>query len=129
MALAVRLLVLHTAWKIDRYDDYSRVRADISAVKAVMPQVLHDVSSRALQLHGALGLSDEMPFAEMVLESFHMGLADGATEVHKLNLARQVLKGHKPTDDRFPTRHLPRLEAEARRRYDDLAYTAPVGTG
>jgi acyl-CoA dehydrogenase len=97
-----RLLVLHTAWKVDRYDDYSRVRADISAVKAAMPQVLHDVASRALQLHGALGLSDEMPFAEMVLESFHMGLADGATDVHKLNLARQVLKEHTPTDDLFP---------------------------
>ena len=40
-----RLLVLRTAWKIDRYDDYQRVRADISAVKAAMPQVLHDVAS------------------------------------------------------------------------------------
>jgi acyl-CoA dehydrogenase len=121
-----RLLVLHTAWKIDRHNDYSRVRADISAVKAVMPQVLHDVASRALQLHGALGLSDEMPFAEMVLESFHMGLADGATEVHKLNLARQVLKEEKPTEDLFPTRHLPKLQAQARHKYDDLLYAAPV---
>jgi acyl-CoA dehydrogenase len=124
-----RLLVLHTAWKIDRYDDYSRLRADISAVKAVMPQVLHDVASRALQLHGALGLSDEMPFADMVLAPFHMGLADGATEVHKLNLARQVLKDHTPTDDLFPTRHLPKLQAQAHKKYDDLLYAAPLASG
>ena len=117
-----RLLVLRTAWKIDRYDDYLRVRADISAVKAAMPQVLHDVASRALQIHGSLGVSDEMPFGAMVLESFHMGLADGATEVHKVTLAREVLKDHKATDDLFPTMHLPKLRAQAHERYDDLLY-------
>jgi acyl-CoA dehydrogenase len=123
-----RLLVLRTAWKIDRYNDYTQVRADISAVKAAMPQVLHDVAARALQLHGALGLSDEMPFAEMVLESFHMGLADGATEVHKLTLARQVLKDYKPNDDLFPSGHLPRLSARAHERYDDLLYAATASS-
>jgi acyl-CoA dehydrogenase len=112
-----RLLVLRTAWRIDRYDDYLRVRADISAVKAAMPQVLHDVASRALQIHGSLGASDEMPFAAMVLESFHMGLADGATEVHKTTLARQVLKEYKPSGDLFPTTHLPKLRTEAAARY------------
>lgn len=112
-----RLLVLQTAWKIDEYDDYQRVRADISAVKAVMPKVLHDVASRALQIHGSLGVSWEMPYAEWVLESYHMGLADGATEVHRTTLAKQILKDHRPTDDLFPTRHLPKLEAEARARY------------
>jgi acyl-CoA dehydrogenase len=115
-----RLLVLRTAWKIDRYHDYLRVRADISAVKAAMPQVLHDVASRALQIHGSLGVSDEMPFASMVLESFHMGLADGATEVHKVTLARQVLKDYKPSDDLFPTMHRPKLRAAAYDKYDDL---------
>ena len=119
-----RLLVLRTAWKIDRYDDYLRVRADISAVKAAMPQVLHDVASRALQIHGSLGVSDEMPFGAMVLESFHMGLADGATEVHKVTLARQLLKDYKASDDLFPTMHLPKLRAHAHEKYDDLLYAA-----
>ena len=109
-----RLLVLRTAWRIDRYNDYRKVRADISAVKAAMPQVLHDVAARALQVHGSLGVSHEMPFAAMVLESFHMGFADGPTEVHKLSLARQVLKDHRPSDDLFPTAHIPRLRALAR---------------
>ena len=109
--------MLRTAWKIDRYNDYQKVRGDISAVKAAMPKVLHDVASRALQLHGSLGVSHEMPFASMVLESFHMGLADGATEVHKVTLAREVLKGYRGTEDLFPTQHLPRLRSEAEARF------------
>ena len=115
-----RLLVLRTAWKIDRYNDYRKVRADISAVKAAMPQVLHDVAARALQIHGSLGVSNEMPFGAMVMESFHMGLADGATEVHKVTLARELLKGYKPASGLFPDTHLPRLAAEARSRYHDV---------
>ncbi|HEX8580764.1 MAG TPA: acyl-CoA dehydrogenase family protein [Acidimicrobiales bacterium] len=114
-----RLLVLQTAWRIDRYKDYQKVRADISAVKAAMPAVLHDVASRALQIHGSLGVSDEMPFGSMVLESFHMGLADGATEVHKVTLAKVLLKDHRPSDDLFPTQHLPKLRAHAQAKFDD----------
>lgn len=112
-----RLLVLRTAWKIDRYNDYQKVRGDISAVKVAMPKVLHDVAARAIQLHGSLGVTHEMPFAAMLLESFHLGLADGATEVHKVALAREVLKQHRGTEDLFPTQHLPRLRAEAEARF------------
>ncbi|MGD9704992.1 MAG: acyl-CoA dehydrogenase family protein [Acidimicrobiia bacterium] len=119
-----RLLVLRTAWRIDKYQDYQKVRGDISAVKIAMPKVLHDVASRALQLHGSLGVSHEMPFAAMVLESFHMGLADGATEVHKVTLAREVLKGFTPTDGLFPSEHLPRLRARAEARFADVLAAA-----
>jgi acyl-CoA dehydrogenase len=115
-----RLLVLRTAWKIDRYNDYRKVRADISAVKVAMPQVLHDVAARALQIHGSLGASEEMPFGEMIMESFHMGLVDGATEVHKITLARDLLKGYKPASGLFPATHLPRLACEAENRYHDI---------
>jgi acyl-CoA dehydrogenase len=85
-----------------------------------MPQVLHDVAARALQIHGSLGASEEMPFGEMIMESFHMGLVDGATEVHKISLARELLKGYKPASGLFPTTHLPRLTAEAKSRYHDV---------
>ena len=114
-----RLLVMRTAARIDSYNDYQRVRADISAVKAAMPKVLHDVAARALQIHGSLGSSEEMPFSRMVLESFSMGLADGPTEVHKVVLAREVLKNHRGTDELFPTQHIPRLQAEAEAKYAD----------
>jgi acyl-CoA dehydrogenase len=115
-----RLLVMRTAWRIDKYKDYKRVRKDISAVKAAMPKVFHDVASRALQVHGSLGVSDEMPFAAMVIESFHMGLADGPTEVHKVTVARQVLSEYQPTTGLFPTGHLPTLREQAVERYRDL---------
>src|SRR6476469_3022990 len=115
-----RLLVMRTAWRIDRYKDYKRVRADISAVKAAMPNVFHDVAARALQIHGSLGVSEEMPFAAMVIESFHMGLADGPTEVHKVTLARQVLSEYRPTTEMFPTRHTPTLRDAAIAKYADV---------
>jgi acyl-CoA dehydrogenase len=115
-----RLLVMRTAWRIDKYKDYKRVRADISAVKAAMPKVFHDIAARALQIHGSLGVSEEMPFSAMVIESFHMGLADGPTEVHKVTLARQVLSQYEPTEGLFPTGHLPTRRDEVMKRYADV---------
>jgi acyl-CoA dehydrogenase len=114
-----RLLVLRTAWKIDRYKDYLKVRKDIAAVKALMPKVFHDVASRALFLHGSLGATNEMPFVEQVIQSFHMGLADGPTEVHKITVARQILREYKATDDLFPTQHIPKLREAALKKYAD----------
>jgi acyl-CoA dehydrogenase len=115
-----RLLVLRTAWKIDKLKDYRAVRADISAVKAQMPKVYHDVFARALQIHGSLGLSTEMPFAAGVLDSFHMGLADGPTEVHKVTVARQLLGRYQGTEDLFPEYHLIRREEAALKKYADV---------
>lgn len=120
----LRLLVLQTAWKIDRFNDYRKVRADISAVKIAMPRVLMDVASRAIQIHGSLGISKELPFGRWVMESFHMGLADGATEVHKVNLAQALLRGTEPDDGLFPPYILPTRRAEARERYADVLAAA-----
>ncbi len=115
-----RLLVLRTAWRIDRYQDYKKVRKDISAVKAAMPGVYRNIASRALQIHGSLGVSGEMPFSKEVIESFHMGLADGPTEVHKVQVARRVLDDYVPCDDLFPTMHLPKRKAAALEKYGDV---------
>lgn len=115
-----RLLVLQTAWKIDRYNDYRRVIPDIAAVKAAMPRVLLDVAGRAIQIHGSLGISTEMPFGRWALESYHMGLADGATELHKMQLARRLMREVQPVDDLFPSRHLPKLRARAEQRYAEV---------
>jgi acyl-CoA dehydrogenase len=115
-----RLLVLHTAWEIDRYQDYKRVRKDIAAVKILMPGLLTNVVTRAIQVHGALGVSNELPLAGMLLSGPVLGLADGPTEVHKVTVARQVLRDHRPSDDLWPTRHRPKLEAAAREKYAEL---------
>jgi acyl-CoA dehydrogenase len=114
-----RLLVLRTAWKIDKYKDYLQVRKDIAAVKALMPKVFHDIAARALHLHGSLGVTSEMPFVEQVIESFHMGLADGPTEVHKITVARQVLREHHGTNGLFPSQHVPALREAAIAKYAD----------
>jgi acyl-CoA dehydrogenase len=112
-----RLFVLYVAWSIDKHNDYRKVRKDIAAVKVLMPGVLHDVSWRAMQVHGALGVSNEMPFHRMMLGASVLGLADGPTEVHKVTVARQVLRDHRPSDDLWPTRHVPKLRAAAEAKY------------
>lgn len=115
-----RLLVLRTAWLIDKHKDYRKVRKDIAAVKAAMPKVYHDIASRALHLHGALGVSNEMPFVGHVIGSYVMGIADGPTEVHKITLARQLFRNYAPSNDLFPAYHLPKMKDAAREKYADL---------
>ncbi|MCU1452018.1 MAG: acyl-CoA dehydrogenase domain protein [Acidimicrobiales bacterium] len=114
-----RMFVLYTAWTIDKHNDYRKVRKDIAAVKVLMPGVLHDIAWRAIQIHGALGVSNEMPFHQMLLGASVMGLADGPTEVHKMTVARQVLRDYKPTDDLWPTGHLPKRLAAAKAKFAD----------
>ena len=114
-----RLYVLNTAWKIDKYNDYRKVRKDIAAIKVLMPQLIQDVVTRSIQVHGALGVSNELPLAGMLLAGPIMGLADGPTEVHKVTVARQVLREYKPSDDIWPTEHRPKKEAAARAKLAD----------
>lgn len=108
-----RLLVLRTAWLIDKHHDYQKVRRDIAAVKVAMPQVLHDVVQRAMHLHGALGVSDEMPFVKMMLAAESLGIADGATELHKMTVARRTLREYQPVTTLFPSQHIPTRRAHA----------------
>jgi acyl-CoA dehydrogenase len=117
--LQFRLMVLYTAWSIEKHNDYRKVRKDIAAVKVVMPTVLHDIAWRAMQVHGALGISNEMPFFGMIVAAGVMGLADGPTEVHKVTVARQVLRDHRASDDLWPTQHLPKLRDAALAKYAD----------
>ncbi len=115
-----RLLVIRTAWLIDRYNDYKRTRKDIAAIKVAMPKVFHDVAQRAMQVHGALGVSDEMPFSGMMLGAQVMAIADGPTEVHKVTIARQVLRDYKAVDGLWPSAHIPTRRAAARERLADV---------
>jgi acyl-CoA dehydrogenase len=128
-----RLLVLRTAWLIDKHKDYNKVRKDIAAVKVAMPKVYNNIATRAAHLHGALGVSNEMPFMHMVTSSLVMGIADGPTEVHKVTVAKQILKDYRPDNDLFPSYHIPKLREEAHERFkgqlDELkaAYEAEGG--
>jgi acyl-CoA dehydrogenase len=111
-----RLLVLRTAWLIDKHHDYQKVRRDIAAVKVAMPRVLRDVVQRAMHLHGALGVSNEMPFVKLMIAAESLGIADGATELHKMTVARRTLREYQPVSTPFPSTHLPTLRAEAQAR-------------
>ncbi len=73
-----------------------------------MPSVLHDIAWRAMQVHGALGTTNEMPFFQMIHGAGVMGLADGPTKVHKATVARQLLRDYRPTNDMWPTGWIPR---------------------
>jgi len=115
-----RLFVLYTAWEIDKYNDYKRVRKDIAAVKVAMPKVLHDVVQRAMHLHGALGISNEMPFFGMIHGAGVMGLADGPTEVHKVTVARQVLRDYRPSEGMWPTEWIPGKIDDAKAKFGHL---------
>jgi acyl-CoA dehydrogenase len=118
--LQFRLMVLYTAWEIDKYNDYKRVRKDIATVKVVMPTVLHDVAWRAMQVHGALGTTNEMPFFGMIQGAGVLGLADGPSEVHKMTVARQLLKDYRPSEGMWPTEWIPGKIDSAREKLSHL---------
>ncbi|MDT3439936.1 acyl-CoA dehydrogenase family protein [Pseudofrankia sp. BMG5.37] len=115
-----RLFVLYTAWEIDRYNDYNRVRKDIATAKVVMPAVLHDIAWRAMQVHGALGTTNEMPLFHYIHAAAMMGLADGPTEVHKVTVARQVLRDYSPASGMWPSEWIPGKIDAAQRKFADL---------
>jgi len=117
--LQFRLQVLHAAWTIDQVGGHA-ARAEIAGVKVATPKVLQDVAWRAMQVHGALGVSNEMPLAHMWMQAPMMGLADGPTEVHKVTIARQALKDCAPSDGLFPSEHLPTKRAAARAKFAHL---------
>jgi len=108
-----RLLVLYTAWEIDKVKDYSKTRKNIAAIKALTPKIVHDAVWRSMHAHGALGVSNEMPFGSMWWSAPVMAAVDGPTEVHKITVAREVLKDYEPSDDLWPTKHMPKQRAEA----------------
>jgi acyl-CoA dehydrogenase len=58
-----------------------------------------------------------MPFMHMVTSSLVMGIADGPTEVHKVTLAKQVLKDYRPDNELFPAYHIPKLREAAQEKY------------
>jgi acyl-CoA dehydrogenase len=73
-----------------------------------------------MQVHGALGVTNEMPFFQMIHGAAVMGLADGPTEVHKVTVARQVLHDYRPSDDIWPTEWIPKKLDAAQAKFAEL---------
>jgi len=109
----LRLFVLYTAWQIDEYMDYYRVRKDIAAIKVQCARVYERIATRALHLHGAIGSSTALPFAGALLGAQIMALVDGPTEVHLATVAKQLLRQYKPSPSVWPTYLIPNITADA----------------
>jgi alkylation response protein AidB-like acyl-CoA dehydrogenase len=86
---ACRLLTLDAAHKIDRGDE---ARVEISLIKFYAARVLNDVIDRAVQTHGALGLTNETPLAGMALVARGGRIYDGPDEVHRMVVSRRILR-------------------------------------
>jgi acyl-CoA dehydrogenase len=86
---ACRLLTLDAARKIDGGDE---ARVEISALKFYAARVLNEVIDRAVQVHGARGLTDETPLAAMLAMARAARIYDGPAEVHRMVVARRVLR-------------------------------------
>jgi acyl-CoA dehydrogenase len=85
-----RLLTLLAAWKMDTAGKRA-ARQQISMIKVVAANMVMDVLDRAIQVHGALGMSDDTPLAGMWRFSRMLKVADGPDEVHKMVIARREL--------------------------------------
>ncbi|HEY1012138.1 MAG TPA: acyl-CoA dehydrogenase family protein [Herpetosiphonaceae bacterium] len=94
---AARLMTLHAAWKIDQLGAKG-ARVDISLIKFFVAKVMMDVLDRAIQVHGGLGVSDDTPLAFMWRQGRAARIYDGPDEVHKMVVARQVLKERAPRE-------------------------------
>ena len=90
-----RLLVLQTAWLIDTAGPKA-ARAQVAAIKAVVPQMACDVVDRAIQVHGGAGVSDDVPLAAMYAGLRTLRIADGPDEVHYRSVARAELGRYLP---------------------------------
>ena len=86
----VRLLVLKTAWLIDTTGAKS-ARTEISAIKVAAPAMARWVLDRSIQVHGAAGVSQDLPMAQMYAYCRILQIGDGPDEVHKMALARREL--------------------------------------
>ena len=87
---AARLMTIHAAERVDSGDP--QARTDISAIKVFVPQAYQRVVDRAIQVWGAAGVSNDLPLAGMYLGARTLRLADGPDEVHKILIAKNVLR-------------------------------------
>jgi len=92
-------------------------RTDIAMIKYFGAKVLHDVIDRALQTHGSLGYSTDLPLEAMYRWARAARIYDGPDEVHRQTVARQILKGYEAPADRVPTEHVPTRQAAAREKF------------
>jgi acyl-CoA dehydrogenase len=116
---AARLMTLHAAWVIDT-QGASAARQEISMIKFFGAGVLHDVIDRALQVHGALGYSTDLPLEAMYRYARAARFYDGPDEVHRESVARRILRGYEPPADGLPSEYVPARREVARAKFAEI---------
>ncbi len=114
---AARLMTLYAAWKMDQ-EGAAAARTEIAMIKYYGAGVLYNVIDRAIQVHGSLGFSTDLPLESMYRQARAARIYDGPDEVHKVTVARRTLKGYQPVA--VPTEHVPTRRAAAMARFGDL---------
>ncbi len=114
---AARLLTLHAAWRMDQVGA-SNARNEIAIIKFYGAKVLYNVIDRAIQVHGALGFSTDMPLELMYRRARAARLVDGADEVHKMTVARRILKNYAAVE--VPSEHRPTRRRMVEERFADF---------
>ena len=90
-----RLLTLKAAWMIDQ-GDAKYAKTEIGAIKVMAPRVACNVIDRAIQVHGGLGVCDDVPLAKMYGWQRALKIFDGPDQVHLRSIARWELKRDRP---------------------------------
>jgi acyl-CoA dehydrogenase len=90
-----REYVLRTAHLMDTVGNKAAA-TQISGIKVAVPNVALKVIDRAIQVHGAMGVTQDTPLAQMWVHARTLRIADGPDEVHKMTIARQELKKYDP---------------------------------
>lgn len=86
-------------------------------IKFFGAKVLHDVIDRAIQVHGSLGFSSDLPLEGMYRAARAARIYDGPDEVHRVTVARQVLKEYTPNEGDWPRDHIPTRRQAAQRKF------------
>jgi acyl-CoA dehydrogenase len=119
---AARLMTLQAAWKMDA-EGVTAARQDISLVKFFGAAVLHDVIDRAIQAHGALGYSTDLPLEAMYRHARAARIYDGPDEVHRQSVARQILRGYRAPAGGVPSENVPAGREAARAKFAEILGT------
>ncbi len=89
-----KLMVLHAAHKIDAGDEF---RSEVSMAKHFVANSLNRIIDRAIQVHGALGYSTDTPLAHMFQQARWARFADGADEIHQMQIAHRTIRAYQET--------------------------------
>jgi acyl-CoA dehydrogenase len=124
-----RLVLLHAAWLADTAGEDASTES-VLAAKAALPRIMGRVVSRAAHLHGALGLSADMPFASWRAAAETLGVSEGATESYWEDLGKLIMAGSSPRSRyTWPADHIPTATSILRESMEAVRWLDSPSTG